>query len=251
MFNTHDLRVDRSWRRPPAGADRSSRLLSTFHPLARSGIADLTKQPWRSIALVGDFNAQLAQFIEVGTGFLYKPDVVVTAGHLTADDGNPRFVALAFDGRAPTGGYRTSAYARHATLDLGVVLLPEAVSRPPLPVFSGNLVAGGPVTLAGYGYDYDFLNPEVNHMSSSEFRMTQDKEFILSLANGMLYHDVNSDPGDSGGPLMVPGAQGLEVAAIHLSDQTVGTTGNLGLVLSPAVIAQLDSLIQTTRAANS
>lgn len=204
-------------------------ILMAHQPMDRPS-AKLGQAPWRSIGVIG--RRAYGGFVEIGTCFLYREDVVVTAGHVVNDESAEFLVAMAFDGHAPTPWMRAARVMSSASFDIGIAILPAPVHAPPLSLSASNLATGQAITLAGYGYDYTYFDPDADHRGPGNQRMTSDTETITRVDGTTVFHDVNSAVGDSGGPLMVHVGEQLQVAAIHLGDDG----DNHGVILSPAVV---------------
>ena len=145
---------------------------------------------------------------------------LLTAAHCVPDPTNLLEIVFGAEVSAPTQVMRIAAVARHPTLDLAIVTLPQATSTTPMPIVSAvpaNLV-GQSVRVVGFGAD-DQGNVGVRRTGVSVVSQLEPLEFVTMPGPAL------TCTGDSGGPVLLAGSiAGVTVSgdpACHLSGTNV------------------------------
>jgi len=206
------------------------------HGPNRADVPEPTQSPWEGIGTINLFDHGATSV--VATGFLCAPDVLLTAKHVLTtasyDAGN---VWLGFDAVHNPGAPMLSiaAYAEHNSLDLAVLILTTqhqgvfALGAPLPPAHAG-------VTLAGYAFPYP----------NTSARLSYGNGPLTGASGTQLTYLIDTEEGDSGAPVFgVPNGQPT-VIAVHAEGAPKGQ-GNAGVWLTPAVVADIHSLIAIAR----
>ena len=130
-----------------------------------------------------------------------SPRALLTAAHCVPDPTAALEVDFGADVSAPVQVMRIAAVARHPTLDLAIVTLPQATSTTPLPIVSAvpaNLV-GQSVRVIGFGAD-DQGNVGVRRAGTSLVSSLEALEFVTMPGPAL------TCSGDSGGPVLLSGS---------------------------------------------
>ncbi|WGF86200.1 trypsin-like serine peptidase [Marinivivus vitaminiproducens] len=214
----------------PAGADDTRPALAFPD---RPGRQPLDTETWPWIA-IGRVNREIGGHC---TGTLVRPDTVLTASHCLRGPGGKLIQPTSVHFVA---GWRRGGFVAHGrghafeqpesgalSDDWALIRLDTALDVRPLRLLRTAPGIGTAIVRAGYGRDRPHL-------------LTRDLDCrVRGEARGMLLHDCDSLPGDSGAPLLVETDEGWVVGAI-----AIGIAGNDPVVgLAVSVAAAADTLV--------
>lgn len=232
-----DLELDQDFDRPfggPNEAGRKSQYSTVPGAAPRVPAPDPGVAPWDGVAVVNTLIDR--QPVQVGSGFLIAPDIILTARHNFDAVWNGLALWMGYDARTRPAAPRPRVRAlplRHDTLDLAVLL----VEPRPETVFQLGEAGGAPVTLAGYGYSWNGL-PLYRQASGA----------VLATVGADLRYRINTQEADSGAPVFILDGGGPRATAIHLAGAAAGQAGNRGLRFTPPVLNEIGILVQSVRA---
>ncbi|WP_395945976.1 trypsin-like serine peptidase [Brevundimonas sp.] len=232
-----DLVLDQDFDQPfggPHDTGRKSQWSTVPGAAPRVPAPDPGTAPWDGVVLVNTLIDR--QAVQVGTGFLIAPDVILTARHNFDVIWNGLALWMGYDAQmrpAPPRPHVCALPLKHETLDLAVVL----VEPRPETVFQLGETDGSSVTLAGYGYSWN---------GSPLYR--QASGAVLTTVGADLRYRINTQEADSGAPVFMVDGGAPRAAAIHLSGAAAGQAGNRGLRFTPPVLKEVRTLVQSVRA---
>lgn len=183
---------------PPKPRSWISRLGQQLGFFPRSDVPDVTITPWNGIARIDFYDGELNK--GQATGFLIKPDLVLTVGHAMSDAWPFDGLRICFQDDGDPAHQRLApckAYAYHGVEDLAVILVP------PQPAASLRIsgMQASTLTLAGF--------PE----SSPKLRTDSG---LVGGTGSILRHDIKTRAGDSGAPLFAMAGVEVKSIAMHL-----------------------------------
>lgn len=228
--------VDMPAHRPPVEHHIFKKLLPGVAD--RLSVANPATVPWRGIALLNLFNN--GNLVQVGTGFLCQPDVLLTARH-NIRSGRP-YDALGIwfgiDARnnpaVPTVAVR--AYALHRDLDLAVLIL--SASQPgTFPLAPPPVPGAAQLTIAGYALPYPDGSVRLSYASGNFTAAAADK----------LTYAINTGEGDSGAPVFVSAGGVVQAVAVHSGSAPDPIPANTGVGLAPPALNDLAQMIAWAR----
>jgi V8-like Glu-specific endopeptidase len=204
----------------------------------RVTVPDPANLPWRGIALLNLFNN--GSLVQVGTGFLCAPDVLLTARHNLANGHAYDALGIWFgmDARnnpAPSP-VPVRAYALHRDLDLAILILATAQTG----TFKLGAPAGpGPATLtiAGYALPY----------SDGGVRLSYASGAVNTVTAGTMAYAISTREGDSGAPVFISTGAGAQAVAVHSGSAPDPIPANTGVRLTPAALNDLAQMIAWAR----
>jgi hypothetical protein len=195
-----------------------------------------SQSPWSGVVLL-NFR-QRGVKVTVGTGFFCQPDVILTAGHNLDRAYDALYAYPAFDARTNphVGSYAIVGWARHPVLDLAVFLTSEA---------SGDVFALGGglppphagVTLSGYSFPY----------AGGDARYSYGVGAVVAAGSDTLSYMINTRGGDSGAPVFTVLQGGPVAFGVHTEAAALPGLGNGGVLMSPAVVAQVHRMVAHAR----
>ena len=230
-FESHD-----SERIIPAGDQR-------VQVLARATNPSTTLFPFNTICHISrDIGGR-------GSGTLIAPRVVLTAGHVLQGAGavtvTPGFnatAATAAERRPASPGNQTAAsstFRQHPTLDLGLVLLPAAFTRPSRFMMlqpRGDLNTATLLTIAGYPR---VQGPGGQVSVAGTMWRHSDRLKLTGVTATHLNYPIDTEPGQSGSPLWLLGNDQIRLLlGVHIQG---GATANTGVRITCAVIDWIEA----------
>lgn len=204
----------------------------------RVTVPDPANLPWRGIALLNLFSN--GNLIQVGTGFLCAPDVLLTARHNLANGHTYDALGIWFgmDARnnpAPSP-VPVRAYALHRDLDLAILVLAAAQTG----VFRlGSPPGPGPATLTIAGYALPYADGGV--------RLSYASGTVNTVSAGTMSYAINTREGDSGAPVFLSAGGVAQAVAVHSGSAPDPIPANTGVRLTPAALNDLAQMIAWAR----
>ncbi|MDP2320402.1 MAG: trypsin-like peptidase domain-containing protein [Acidobacteriota bacterium] len=188
-----------------------------------------------------------------GSGTLIAPRVVLTAGHVpqgaasvTVTPGANFPAATAAQQRPATPGSQvSSAFHFHPSLDLALVIMPAAFTRPTQFMMlqpRGDLNTATLLTIAGYP---GAIPPPATAPIPGSMWRHSDRLRLTNVTPTHLTYPIDTTAGQSGSPLWLLGNDGIRLLlGVHIQG---GSTANTGVRITCAVI----DWIEATCRANS
>lgn len=193
------------------------------------------KLPWSAVGLIQITSGNDSVF---GSGFMCQSDVFLTASHnfTTLGPIDSAGIWLAYDqNKNPSLPYSLHRPIFHPDLDLAVVILAECNVNP---ILLGGSGISTEVTLGGYGYQ--------NQDGSMSLTISNGK--VTSNDGSTLNYAINTQPGDSGAPVLTVNNNGeYQAAAVHMKSIGVMATSNAGTLITPEVIQDINEMIALAR----
>lgn len=220
---------------PVAGLPPKSAISASLSA-GRTRAIDPSLHPWRAIARL-EFR-ELGMATCVGSGFLVRPDMVLSASHNIKRAGKFSEIEIILGCDRKLGLGRTlkvERYGWHGAHDLALFqVTPTTVE--PLPI---GIPGEGVVTLAAY--------PDMN-----EQLLLGSARLTIAGQEGI--YELNARPGDSGGPVLIQHQGQPRVACVHLRNSIKpakqGPPRNFGIgrIIDPAFQAAVIELENFVRA---
>ncbi|WP_462215840.1 trypsin-like serine peptidase [Klebsiella variicola] len=192
--------------------------------------------PWSSIGLleVGNQNASV-----FGSGFMYAPDVIVTAKHnfTQVSDWDAAGVWLEFNSNE-TFHKKYDIYPPqfHSQLDLAIAILADCNVNP---LNISHIIPSEDILLGGYG---------VVRSDGSKW-LTYGSGKISKTNLSSVTYLLNTNEGDSGAPIIIYDKT-YKVIGIHtqgLNDKDGSSNFNHGILLTQNVISDINNMISAAR----
>jgi V8-like Glu-specific endopeptidase len=229
---------------PPGDKQGSKRIKDIIGEDTRAPVEDTLVSPFKHHGLIYGKNREKDRAATIGTGWLAGPDTFVTAAHVIFDptkywnDGLPKItkIWLALNGienpPVPVKSEKRiivhERYTRDQTdidHDIAIVKLKEPVDGRYGWLPFGNGLSSDQFMIAGYPGD----------IQASPTRAFVGQGRRVRVDGNRLYHAVDTEKGQSGAPVIVGGAAGNEVVALHTrgGEQAValGLEANMALLL--------------------
>jgi V8-like Glu-specific endopeptidase len=208
--------------------------------LARATNPSTTLFPFNTICHIDVGNGH-------GSGTLIAPRVVLTAGHVpqgaasaTVTPGANFPAATAAQQRPASPGFQvSSAFHFHPTLDLALIIMPVAFTRPTQFMMlqpRGDLNTATLLTIAGYP---GAIPPPATAPIPGSMWRHSDRLRLTNVSPTHLTYPIDTTAGQSGSPLWLLGNNGIRLLlGVHIQG---GSTANTGVRITCAVIDWIEA----------
>jgi V8-like Glu-specific endopeptidase len=229
------------WSEIPIGADTRVQVRAQAHN------PSTLLYPFNTICMIEQNNG--SAYVSHASGTLIAPQVVLTAGHVIAlgagvlprvrvSPGLDLSAASAADqSPASPGNQESTSMVRHGTLDLGLIFLPSAFTRPTRYMMlqpRGDQNTATLLTIAGYPRSRPNTTPP-EPIRGLMYRHS-DQLSVTGITATRLQYSIDTSVGQSGSPLWLLGNDSIRLLlGVHTD------AGNFGVRITCAVITWIET----------